>query len=139
MSKNEKQNAIREENMNLFNISSRKNDPYEEENYEFKNVQPMVEPVSQPKAEPAPAANAGALKMKMIRPSGLDEATEIADSLKAGQTVVLNLDDVDDETAKRMIDYIAGVIYAINGRIERPSDRTFLLVPDGVSVDSSSL
>lgn len=125
--------------MNLFNINSRKNDPYEEENYEFKNVQPMVEPVSQPKPEPAPAANTGALKMKMIRPSGLGEATEIADSLKAGQTVVLNLDDVDDETAKRMIDYIAGVIYAINGKIERPSDRTFLLTPDGVSVDSSSL
>lgn len=139
MPKNKRRKVIKEEGMNLFNINSRKNDPYEEENYEFKNVQPMVEPVSQPKPEPAPAASTGALKMKMIRPSGLGEATEIADSLKAGQTVVLNLDDVDDETAKRMIDYIAGVIYAINGKIERPSDRTFLLTPDGVSVDSSSL
>ena len=81
----------------------------------------------------------GALKMKVVRPSSLGEATVVADSLKAGQTVVLNLDDVDDETAKRMIDYIAGVIYAINGTIERPSDRTFLLTPDGVSVDSAKI
>lgn len=124
--------------MNLFNISSKKSDPYEEESYEYKNVQPVLEPIAPVKQE-APASNAGSLKMKMVRPSGLLEATEIADSLKSGQTVVLNLDDVDDETAKRMIDYIAGVIYAINGRIERPSERTFLLVPDGVSVDSSSL
>jgi len=122
--------------MSLFNLNNKKNDPYEEESYEVKSVQPVVEPI-QP--TPPPAINAGALKMKVVRPSSLGDATEIADSLKAGQTVVLNLDDVDDETAKRMIDYIAGVIYAINGTIERPSDRTFLLTPDGVSVDASKI
>ena len=117
--------------MSLFN-NNRKSDPYEEESYEYKSVQPVVEQ-SAPKAPVQ--QNVGALKMKVVRPSSLADATEIADSLKMGQTVVLNLDDVDDETAKRMIDYIAGVIYAINGKIERPSDRTFLLTPDGVSVD----
>ena len=121
--------------MSLFNLNSKKNDPYEEESYEYKNVQPVVEPVQQPVA-PQPAVNAGALKMKVVRPSNIEDATEIADSLKAGQTVVLILDNVDDETAKRMIDYIAGVIYAINGKIERPSDRTFLLTPKGVSIDT---
>ncbi len=121
--------------MSLFN-NIRKSDPYEEESYEYKNVQPVVEPPL-PKVEPVQSA--AALKMKVVRPSSLGDATGIADSLKAGQTVVLNLDDVDDETAKRMIDYIAGVIYAINGKIERPSDRTFLLTPDGVSVDASKI
>ena len=117
--------------MSLFN--NRKPDPYEEESVEYKNIQPTIEPI-QPKVEPPKSA--GALKMKVVRPSELGDVIEIADCLKAGQTVVLNLDDVDDETAKRMIDYIAGVLYAINGTIERPSDRTFLLTPDGVSVDS---
>lgn len=121
--------------MNLFG-NLKKNDPYEEESYEYKNVQPTVETAPQKVEAPQ---NMGALKMKVVRPSSLGEATVVADSLKAGQTVVLNLDDVDDETAKRMIDYIAGVIYAINGTIERPSDRTFLLTPDGVSVDSAKI
>ena len=119
--------------MNLFG-NLKKNDPYEEESVEYKSVQPAVE-TAPPKAEPS--QNTGALKMKVVRPSSLGDATVVADSLKIGQTVVLNLDDVDDETARRMIDYIAGVLYAINGTIERPADRTFLLTPDGVSVDSA--
>ena len=76
------------------------------------------------------------LQMKVVRPKKLSEATEIADSLKGGQTIVLNLDDLSDMHARRILDYIAGVIYAIGGKIERPSDRTFLLTPKGVNVDT---
>ena len=72
--------------------------------------------------------------MKVVRPKKLKEATEIAESLQNGQTIVLNLDEMDDSAARRMIDYIAGVIFAIRGKIERPADRTFLLTPDGISV-----
>ena len=75
-----------------------------------------------------------AMQMKVVKPKKLIEATEIADSLKGGQTIVLNLDELSDAHARRILDYIAGVIYAINGKIERPSDRTFLLTPKGVTV-----
>ncbi len=79
---------------------------------------------------------AGALQMKVVRPKQLREATEIADSLINGQTIVLNLDELSDTDGRRMIDYIAGIIYAIQGKIERPADRTFLLTPCGVNVDT---
>ena len=78
--------------------------------------------------------NPGTLQMKVVRPKKLSEATEIADSLRAGQTIVLNLDEMTDIAARRILDYIAGVIYAINGKIERPADRTFLLTPAGIKV-----
>lgn len=118
--------------MSIF--GNKKTDLYQDEPVEYKNVQPTIEPIT-PKVE-APQ-NAGALKMKMMRPTELENVIEVADCLKAGQTVVLNLDSVDSETAKRMIDYLAGVLYAIDGDIERPADRTFLLTPNGVSVDST--
>ncbi len=76
----------------------------------------------------------GAIQMKVARPRNLREATAVADSLLAGQTIVLNLDALSDSDARRMIDYIAGVIFAIRGKIERPADRTFLLTPSGVNV-----
>ncbi len=76
----------------------------------------------------------GAIQMKVARPKSLREATAVADSLMAGQTIVLNLDALTDGDAKRMLDYIAGVIFAIRGKIERPADRTFLLTPNGVNV-----
>ena len=112
--------------MALFN--NRRMSTYEEEE--------IIQPIA---AEPIPVKKEvvqSVLQMKVVRPKKLNEATEIADSLKAGQTIVLNLDDLSDVNARRMLDYVAGVIYAVNGKIERPSDRTFLLTPKGVNVDT---
>ncbi len=110
-------------------IFDRKKDEYSEDE--------MFEPVT-PKEMPAarPEAVQNMLKMKMVKPTRLADAQQIADHLKGGHTVVLNLDGLDDVAARRMLDYIAGVIYAVSGKIERPSDRTFLLTPSGVSIDS---
>ncbi len=76
----------------------------------------------------------GTIQMKVARPVSLKEAPAIAESLISGQTIVLNLKDLPDAEGRRMIDYIAGVLFAIRGTIERPDDRTFLLTPYGVSV-----
>ncbi len=76
----------------------------------------------------------GALQIKVARPTNLREAPTIAESLISGQTILLNLKDLPDTEGRRMIDYIAGVLFAIRGTIERPDDRTFLLTPYGVSV-----
>lgn len=80
----------------------------------------------------------GTLQMKVVRPKKLSdmEAHEIADSLLGGQTIVLNLDEISDSDGRRLIDFIAGCIYAIRGKIERPADRTFLLTPHGVNVST---
>ena len=107
---------------------------YDEENDDFTPAIPVY-------TEPRPAVVPNMLRMKMMKPSSLSECPEIADSLKAGQTVILNLEDIKDEDGRRMLDYIAGVIYALDGKIERPSDktfRTFLLTPNGVSVDGTN-
>lgn len=114
--------------MPLFN--NKRTDRYAEEEDIFEPI--TVETI------PAKAEPQSMLQMKVVRPKRLHEATEIADSLKGGQTIVLNLDDLEDVHARRILDYIAGVIYAIGGKIERPSDRTFLLTPKGVNVDTDS-
>ena len=96
---------------------------------------PAVRAVTQEK----PAAPIGALRMQVLRPTEFGEATKVADYLKAGQAVVLNLENMDDDEARRMIDYVAGVLYAVEGKIERPAQRTFLLTPTGVSVASEDV
>ena len=114
--------------MGFWNIS-RKDDLYDDD---YENDDLSIDDFRQSRDD-TPTAH-GTLQMKVVRPKVLKEATDIADSLQSGQTVVLNLDEMSDEMARRMIDYIAGVIYAIRGKIERPADRTFLLTPDGVSI-----
>ncbi len=116
--------------MGFWNVN-KKDDLYDDDN--FGNEELEIDDFEQPKAKPATVAH-GTLQMKVVRPTKLKEATEIAEALQSGQTIVLNLDEMDDSAARRMIDYIAGVIFAIRGKIERPADRTFLLTPDGISV-----
>ena len=77
--------------------------------------------------------------MQLLRPTDFTEAPKVADCLKAGQAVVLNLENMDEREARRMIDYVAGVLYAVDGKIERPAQRTFLLTPRGVSVASEDV
>jgi len=103
------------------------------DDFEMENEKMNFETDIPVKAKPMKAAP-GTLQMKVVRPKKLSEATEIADSLREGQTIVLNLDEMTDTAARRILDYIAGVIYAINGKMERPADRTFLLTPEGVRV-----
>ncbi|MBR2473992.1 MAG: cell division protein SepF [Clostridia bacterium] len=114
--------------MPLFN--NRRMNAYDEEEEILQPIIPEPIPVKRETVQ-------NVLQMKVVRPKKLNEATEIADSLKVGQTIVLNLDDLSDVNARRMLDYVAGVIYAVNGKIERPSDRTFLLTPKGVNVDTN--
>ncbi len=115
--------------MPLFN---NKRSVYDEEN-EFE-IMPQSAQAAAPAARPDMARSA--LQMKMIRPRKFIEARTVADSLKAGQTIVLNLEDLSDDIGRRMLDYIAGVIYAVNGTIERPAEKTFLLTPSGIDVDT---
>lgn len=110
-----------------------KKDEIFDDEFEMENKKMSFENDIPVKAKETPVTP-GTLQMKVVRPKKLSEATEIADSLRAGQTIVLNLDDMTDIAARRILDYIAGVIYAINGKIERPADRTFLLTPAGIKV-----
>ena len=112
-------------------FGSKRNSMYDEDESVFEPI--TAAPAPQRKVETAAQTM---LQMKVVRPTELRQATEIADSLKQGQTIVLNLDELSDIQARRMLDYIAGVLYAVNGKIERPSDRTFLLTPKGVSIDT---
>jgi cell division inhibitor SepF len=111
-------------------FGNKRNSMYDEDESVFEPI--TVQEIPERKPEVVQSM----LQMKVVRPTDLKQATEIADSLKLGQTIVLNLDELSDTQARRMLDYIAGVLYAVNGKIERPSDRTFLLTPKGVSIDT---
>ena len=103
-------------------------DPY------FEDNEKEIQTVEQIRTRETTAQ--GSLQMKVVRPKKLSDkdAHDIADSLKLGQTIVLNLDEMNDSDGRRMIDFIAGFIYAIQGKIERPADRTFLLTQYGEQV-----
>lgn len=126
--------------MGLFDYK-RKNGFYDEiEDDEKGKAEKKIapEPPKQPPAQQRRVVS-GALRMQLLRPSDFSEAPKVADCLKAGQAVVLNLENMEERDARRMIDYVAGVLYAVDGKIERPAQKTFLLTPRGVSVASADV
>lgn len=76
----------------------------------------------------------GGAKMILLEPRAYSEAQQIADHLKKRNTVVVNLKRVTSDQAKRIIDFLGGTIYAINGKIQKIGGGIFLCAPNNVSV-----
>ena len=83
---------------------------------------------------PIPSAAAG--KVHLIEPSGFNDAEEIGEKFKADIPVIVNLQDMEAETAKRLIDFAAGLTFGLDGRIQRVADKVFLLTPRNVEVSA---
>ena len=97
-------------------------------------------PAQQPKAAPAPARSTGgissgaALEMKVVKPERFDEVRSIGEHLLARRTVVLNLEETNKETTKRIIDFLCGVVFAIDGQVKKVANATYVVTPKNVDV-----
>jgi cell division inhibitor SepF len=80
---------------------------------------------------PVPAA-----KIARVTPSAFNDAQEIADKFKAGQGVVVNLEGLDRDVARRLIDFASGLCYGLSGQMERVGREVYLLTPSNVEVSA---
>lgn len=69
-----------------------------------------------------------------VAPSSFNDAQEIGDRFKAGQPVIVNLQGVDRDLRRRLVDFASGLCYAIAGKMERVADQVYLLTPADVEV-----
>lgn len=76
-------------------------------------------------------------KMILLEPRTYDEAQEIADHLKNRKAVIINLQRVSHDQAKRIVDFLSGTVYAIGGDIQKVGMNIFLCTPDNVDVAGS--
>ncbi len=85
--------------------------------------------------------NSGALELKVVKPEKYDSSTaqKIADHLLNKRSVVLNLESTNKESARRLIDFLSGVAYSIDGYIQRVANNTFVIVPSNVDVSGEQL
>ncbi len=67
-------------------------------------------------------------------PGRFNEARDLAERFKSGTPVVMNLRETDDSTARRLVDFASGLVFARDGRIEMLAPRVYLLSPDEVEL-----
>ncbi len=76
-------------------------------------------------------------KMVLFEPRVYAEAQEIADHLKNRRAVVVNLQRIQHDQAKRIVDFLSGTVYALGGDIQRIGSNIFLCTPDNVDVSGN--
>ncbi len=102
--------------------------------------QQPAEPVYQPPRAQNINISGSAIELKVVKPESYKNASQIADHLLGGRTVVLNLESTNKETARRLIDFLTGAAYAIGGDIKKVSNNTYVITPgDSVAVSGDKL
>ena len=81
------------------------------------------------KAIPMPAT-----RVHVMDPRGFNDAQEVGDRLKNGQPVILNLQGVDRDLQRRLIDFASGLAYALSGTMSKAADQVFLLTPSNSEI-----
>lgn len=73
-------------------------------------------------------------KPHIVSPQGFNDVQQVADRFKRDQPVIVNLQGVDRDLSRRLIDFASGLCYGLDGDMERVADNVFLLTPRGAKV-----
>ena len=98
-------------------------------------VATQASPAPAPAPTPAPRARTADLsRITTVHPRTYNEARTIGEHFRDGVPVIMNLSQMEDVDAKRLVDFAAGLIFGLHGTIERVTSKVFLLSPQNVTV-----
>jgi len=128
--------------LGLLEDTDRFDDEYDETDRE--TAQPDRRPVRAVRTESAApvahlsehrrATTAEMSRITTLHPRTYNEARTIGEHFREGIPVIMNLSEMDDNDAKRLVDFAAGLVFAVHGTIERVTSKVFLLSPPNVTV-----
>ena len=111
--------------------------PPARERAEAARPTPVANIAERRRPQPAPAAVpmvAELSRITTLHPTTYNEARTVGENFREGVPVIMNLSEMDDADAKRLVDFAAGLVFAVRGTIERVTNKVFLLSPPNVSV-----
>jgi len=80
---------------------------------------------------------AGDVRVHLVHPKSFNDAQQIADRFKDAVPVILNLQGVETDLSKRLIDFASGLTYALDGGMQRIADKVFMLTPRNVEISAA--
>lgn len=104
----------------------------------LSSVAPVPSPASQLSPVSVAARQVSLDRIVTLHPRTYNEARQIGEIYREGVPVIMNLTDMDDADAKRLVDFGAGLVFGLHGTIERVTAKVFLLSPSNVSVSLDS-
>jgi cell division inhibitor SepF len=112
--------------------------PAAPESAEPSGVRPLPSPTGdvapKPRTVVRPVPATTAAKPFVVVPTLFNQAQDVADRFKSSQPVILNLQGADRELTRRLLDFSAGLCYALGGQMEKVASQVYLLTPSNVEV-----
>ena len=112
----------------------------EEDDEEFFDTETDMDEAVEPamplgrKAQVSSISGGAPSRVVVIQFQNFDDAKDAADHLKNKKPVVANLEKLDNDTTRRVVDFLSGAVYGVAGRIQNVSNRIFLITPANVEV-----
>lgn len=78
--------------------------------------------------------NKNQFKLLVTEPRGFDECPKLVDNLKTKKPVIINLEKLDQETARKIFDFLSGATYALDGNVQKVANNIFIFAPENVDV-----
>ena len=117
-------------------LASAKEEIRREERKSVSSFQPKgVEAVKAvPLEKRVSIAGTNAFKLVVIEPKSFDECPKLVDSLKGRRPVIINLEKIETETAKKIFDFLSGATYTLNGNVQKVANNIFIFAPESVDI-----
>ncbi len=129
----------------IFNISEEEEfegETFEETPKDYDSDSDARSKPSSKKFSPSRRQNTeqgSAMRMVLVRPEIFSDVAPIADHLKQGKTVVLNLENAEAPAARRIVDFLSGSAYALSYKFKPVSNNTFVIIPDNTDFSGDLL
>lgn len=107
--------------------------PYEEEKEANVNVAPAT-PFSNKKNKVVGMPGMQQVKVIISQPSTFEQSEEICEHLKEKKSIIVNLEYVNKDVARRIVDFISGAVYGLDGNIQKISNSIFLVAPTNYEI-----
>ena len=118
---------------------------FEDDYYEEERMAPPIKEKTvktTPKVTPivrSTRKQGSSMEVCVIKPTSVEDAREITETLLANRTVVLNVEGLDLEVAQRIIDFTSGSCFAISGNLQKISNYIFIITPPNVDISGDFL
>ena len=124
--------AIMEKVWGLFGMDSAEPEEYDEEEvygYDEEEEEEEERKLFGRRNKVVAMPQSQAIKMVISKPTTFEQSEEICNFLKEKKSVVLNLEYVNKDVARRIVDFVSGGVYALDGHIQKVSNSIFLIAP----------
>jgi len=123
--------------LNFMGLEERVIEGEEIEENDLRNEGEYIEPIFQSKSKKSKLVNihtSAYLKVVVYQPTSFDDTQNIINNLKSRKPVVITLELLDAGLAQRVLDFISGAIYALDGTIQKVSRGIFVLAPSNIEI-----